>query len=253
MDQGRFGLQDRPIPSAYVSSKPLQSHQTDPQPDLTISPAQPYVCGCGTSQGASHGASHSISCGASCGTSHGASHTGSVPHGASLHDPQADGIRIPAVQHPVGAHIVSHDAPQSVSARIVSHNVPQSISDQCSGSSIPILNPAVQLEPSATMTLHRTIAHSPALSSSISSSPDMLVNGTEEDNEEADGEEDIEEDDMYNEGGDFAEDHSIDIDMEHEEDFHGSDNAMQPSYYHDGQTYPTSGNNQVRRPAQAPD
>ncbi|KAG2066397.1 hypothetical protein BDR04DRAFT_1121187 [Suillus decipiens] len=103
------------------------------------------------------------------------------------------------------------------------------------------------------MTPHYTIACSPAFGSSVSSSPDMLVNGTKEGNEEVDGEGDIEEDDMYNKDGDFAEDHSINIDMEHEGNFHESDDAMQPSYYHNDQTYPTSGNNQVRCPTEAPD
>lgn len=44
-DQGRFGSKDHLIPSAYVSSKSLQFHQTDPpRYDLVmISPAQPYV------------------------------------------------------------------------------------------------------------------------------------------------------------------------------------------------------------------
>jgi len=89
MDQGRFGFQDHPIPSAYVSSKLLQSHlsQTHLQPDLTIPPAQPYVHDRSTSQGASH----STSCGASC----------SISHGTSLCDTQADKIRIPATQHPI--------------------------------------------------------------------------------------------------------------------------------------------------------
>jgi len=202
MDQGRFGFQDRPIPSAYVGSKPLQSHQTDLQPDLTISPAQ---------QGASR----------------------SVSHGTSLRDPQADGIRIPAVQHPV----VSHDVPQSVNTRIVSHKVPQSVSDQRSGSSIPIINSAVQREPSTT------------------TSQNMFVDGTEEGNEEADHDEevDVEEDDVSNEGGDFAEDdidnNNMDYDLE--QDVHRSDDIMPDPSDHDNQTYPSS--NQVRRPAQVPD
>ncbi|KAG1794237.1 uncharacterized protein HD556DRAFT_1308286 [Suillus plorans] len=218
-DQGRFGLQDRPIPSAY-----------------------PYVRDRGTSQGASH-------CGASRGTSRGtsqrsvfrgASRTSSVPHGAPLHDPQADRIGPPAVQHPasatVGAHVVSHDPPES------------SVSDRRLGSStIPIRNPLVQQHLSATMTPHCAVACPPAFGSS--SGPDIFVDDAEEGNKEADGEGDIEEDVMYNEGGDSAEEDVIDIDMEHEEDFRRTDDIMQPSE-HDDQMYPS---NQVRRPAQAPD
>ncbi|KAG1748823.1 uncharacterized protein EDB91DRAFT_1244639 [Suillus paluster] len=127
MDQGRFGLQDHPTPSAY-----------------------PYVHDCGTSQGASRGASRGASQGASWGASC------SISHGASLRDPQADGIRITAVQRPVGTHIVSHD-------------IPQSVSDQRSSSSIPILNSAVQQEPSTTITPHHIISRTPpAFSSSTS-------------------------------------------------------------------------------------
>ncbi|KAG1720726.1 uncharacterized protein EDB91DRAFT_1256861 [Suillus paluster] len=69
-DQGRFGFQDRPIPSAYVSSKLLQPHQTELHPDSTTPPAQPYVHDRSTSQGASCSTSRGASRGASRGTSH---------------------------------------------------------------------------------------------------------------------------------------------------------------------------------------
>ncbi|KAG1741924.1 hypothetical protein EDD22DRAFT_958983 [Suillus occidentalis] len=230
-DKGRFGLQGRPVPSTYVGSKPLQSYQTDPQPDLTISPARPYA-----SQGASHSISRGISRGGSQrGDSRGGSR--SVSYGAPR-DHQAAETRTPAVQHPV-------------SARIVPRSVSQSVTNQCSGSTIPILNTAVQREPSVTMTPRRTFSRT----------------GTEEGREEADVEEDtkedIEEDDVSNKGGDFAED---DVDnkleggdftqdddaddlMEHEEDFYESDTVMHPPQHGD-QTYP--GSKQVRRPTQAP-
>ncbi|KAG1734063.1 uncharacterized protein EDB91DRAFT_1084206 [Suillus paluster] len=253
-DQGRFGFQDRPIPSAYVSSKPLQPHQTELHPDSMTPPAQPYVhdrstsqgASCGASCGASRGASCGASCGASRGTSCGASR--SVSHGTSLHDTQADGIRIPAIQHPV----VSCDAPQSVNTRTVSHKVPRSVSDQRSRSSIPI-NSAVQREPLTTITPHRTVSHTPPAFGSTSQN--MFVDGTEEGNEEADHDEevDVEEDDVSNEDGDFAGD-DIDndiMDYNSEQDVHGSDDIMPDPSDHDNQTYPS--NNQVRHPAQVPD
>ncbi|KAG2114542.1 hypothetical protein DEU56DRAFT_919564 [Suillus clintonianus] len=261
-DTGRFGLQGHPVPSTYVGSKPLQSHQTDPQPDLTISPARPYVHDHGTSQGASRSVSRGISRGASrrgasrCGASRGASR--SVSHGASYgapHDHQADESRIPAVQHPAGARIVS---------RSVSH----SVVNQRSGSSIPILNTAVQREPSATMTPHHTIARTPPAFGSFVSQ-NMSIVETEEGHEEADIEEDeddVEEDeddieegrdfaeddgvDNELEGGDFAQDDDLDEIMEHEEDFYGSDTVMHPPHHGD-QTY--RGSTQARHPTQAPD
>ncbi|KAG1776903.1 hypothetical protein EV702DRAFT_1197928 [Suillus placidus] len=132
------------------------------------------------------------------------------------------------------------------------------------------------------MTPHHTVARTlPAFGSSTSQN--MFVVGTEEGHKEADGEEDIEEDDMNNEGEDFAEDdgvHNEDAEddgvhnegaeddgadneggefarddgvddiMEHEEDFYGSNVSMHPPH-HDDQTYP--GSNQVRHPTQAPD
>ncbi|KAG2109265.1 uncharacterized protein F5147DRAFT_773076 [Suillus discolor] len=236
-DQGRFGFQDRPIPSAYVGSKPLQSHQTELQPDLTIPPAQPYV----------RVHDRSTSQGASRSTSRGASR--SISHGTSLRDTQADGIRIPAIQHPV----VSRDIPQSVNTHIVSHKVPRSVSDQCSGSSIPI-NSAVQREPSTTITPHHTVSRTPPAFGS-STSQNMFVDVTEEGNEEADHDEevDVEEDDVSNEDGDFAGD-DIDndnMDYDSEQDVHGSDDIMPDPSDHNNQTYPS--NNQVRRPAQVPD
>jgi hypothetical protein len=227
---------------------------------LTISPAQPDVHDQGTSQGASQGASHGGSCGGSRSGSHsvsqgvsrGVSH--SISQDASLCDPQADGIRIPAVS----TCTVSYAIPQSVSARIVSHAISQSVSNQRLGPSIPTINSAVQQEPSTIKTLHRTVSHTPPAFGS-SPSQDMFVDGTEEGNKEADeeGNEEVDEeanfdeDNIYIEGQGFTEDNGIDNNMEYEEGFHGgSDNIMHLSD-RDNQTYP--GNNQVRRPAQAPD
>ncbi|KAG1742088.1 hypothetical protein EDD22DRAFT_851630 [Suillus occidentalis] len=122
--------------------------------------------------------------------------------------------------------------------------VSQSITNQCSGSTIPILNTAIQWEPSVTITPHYTFA----------------CTRTEEGCEEAD----IEEDDVSNKGGDFVEDDDVDNEleggdftqdddaddlMEHEEDFYESNTVMHPPQHGD-QTYP--GSKQVRHPMQAP-
>ncbi|KAG2335422.1 hypothetical protein BDR05DRAFT_954086, partial [Suillus weaverae] len=67
-----------------------------------------------------------------------------------------------------------------------------SVRDQYSGSSIPILNSAIQWEPSMPITPHCTISHTPPAFSSTTSQH-MFVDGTEEGNEDADEEADIKE------------------------------------------------------------
>ncbi|KAG1838786.1 hypothetical protein F4604DRAFT_1936135 [Suillus subluteus] len=149
-------------------------------------------------------------------------------------------LMVPSVQHPVSAHIVPH-------------SVSQSVTNQHSGSSIPILNTAVQQEPSVTMTPCCTIARTPPAFGS-STSQNTFITGAEEGREEMDIEGDIEEGDMSNKGGDFAEDDDVnnklegggftqddDADdiMENKEDFYESETVMHPPH-HSNQTYPGS-------------
>ncbi|KAG0695194.1 hypothetical protein DFH29DRAFT_1005677 [Suillus ampliporus] len=97
MDNGRFGLQDQPIPLGYVGSKPLlQSHQALPEPDSMTPVVQSDISAC--TRGAGHGASRSAR-----GVARGAVH--GVARVAVL---APDMARVSDVQHHVGARAVSH-------------------------------------------------------------------------------------------------------------------------------------------------
>ncbi|KAG1762051.1 hypothetical protein EV702DRAFT_1206794 [Suillus placidus] len=87
MDNGRFRLQDQPIPSGYVGSKPL------PEPDLMTPVVQSSAGAC--TRGAGRGASHGGARGA----------VRSAVRKAARVAP--DMARVSDVQHHVGAHAVS--------------------------------------------------------------------------------------------------------------------------------------------------
>ncbi|KAG2065163.1 hypothetical protein BDR04DRAFT_1161784, partial [Suillus decipiens] len=121
---GRFRLQNQPVPLGYVGSKPLlQSHQPLPEPNFMTPVVQSDVSACTRgigrgARGAAHGAARVSVQGAARGVAHGISHSNLQP-----------------VQHHVGAHAVSHSPQVSNQHSKPSIMTPQATPDIASSAS----------------------------------------------------------------------------------------------------------------------